>query len=152
MKAFISLFAFLSMLSLSTGLAPNYISRSPRPAPAPVPGIWDDFLDFLSDVVDVSSEAGKAIWVELDKAEQKLLEEDDGLVIDGCHVVRCGVELGFTSAKCLIDVVGTKGIGQIGKKDKLGCLYEVAKTIDDIQSHELCDHCWEAIENNVLPP
>ncbi|KAK7458366.1 hypothetical protein CaCOL14_006799 [Colletotrichum acutatum] len=148
MKAFISLIAFFSMLSLSTGLAPNYISRSPTPEPAPVPGFLDGFLD---GVFHGLSKAGKFVWDKLDEAEQELLETDNQLVIDGCNVVRCGVELGFTSVKCLIDVVGTKGIGQAGKKEKLGCLTEVAETIDDIKSHKVCDNCWDAIKNNVVP-
>lgn len=126
MKTFISLIAFLSMLSLSIGLAPNYISRSPSPAPAPVPGFLDGVLDGLSDGFHALSKAGKLVLDQLDKAEQELLERDDQLVVDGCNIVRCGVELGFTSVKCLIDVVGTKGIGQVGKKEKLGCLAEVS--------------------------
>ncbi|KAK1718094.1 uncharacterized protein BDZ83DRAFT_633312 [Colletotrichum acutatum] len=128
MKAFISLIAFFSMLSLSTGLAPNYISRSPTPEPAPVPGFLDGVLDAFSNVLHGLSKAGKFVWDKLDEAEQELLESDNQLVIDGCNVVRCGVELGFTSVKCLIDVVGTKGIGQAGKKEKLGCLAEVSQS------------------------
>lgn len=126
MKTFTFLIALLSMISLSTGLAPNYTARSPTPAPAPVPGIFDDILDFFSDVVNALSEAGKFVWDQLDEAEQELLASDDQLVVDGCNVVRCGVELGFTSVRCLIEVVGTKGVGKVGKKEKLGCLAEVS--------------------------
>ncbi|KAK2751308.1 hypothetical protein CKAH01_06494 [Colletotrichum kahawae] len=114
MKYFALVIGFLALLTPALSLATNYVPRSPVPAP----GILDNIKDLFGDLVDDLSDAGK-------------------------KVLCCGVELGVTSATCLVAVLRRKGAGKTA--DNLGCLASVVETEQDLKKKEVCDHCWSAI-------
>ncbi|KAF3807804.1 hypothetical protein GCG54_00007538 [Colletotrichum gloeosporioides] len=118
MKYFALLIGFLTLLTPSLSLATRYLPRSPVPEPAP--GILDNINDLFGDLVDDISDAGKKVWSKLDDGQKKILDGNKSLTADGCKIVPCGVELGVTSATCLVAVLGRKGAGKTA--DHLGCL------------------------------
>ncbi|KAF4411548.1 hypothetical protein CGCF415_v007504 [Colletotrichum fructicola] len=141
MKYFALLIGSLTLLTPSLSLATHCLPRSPVPEPAP--GILDNINDFFGDLVDDISDAGKKVWSKLDDGQKKILDGNKSLTADGCKMVPCGVELGVTSATCLVAVLGRKGAGKTA--DHLGCLASVVETEQDLKSKEVCGHCWSAI-------
>ncbi|KAF4921518.1 hypothetical protein CGCVW01_v005964 [Colletotrichum viniferum] len=134
---------FLTLLTPTLSLAINHVPRSPLPEPAP--GIWDSIKDSFGDLVDDLSDAGQKVWSKLEDGQKKVLDNNQSLKVDGCKIVPCGVELGVTSATCLVAVLGRKGAGKTS--DHLGCLASVVETEQDLKQKEVCDHCWSAITN-----